>query len=154
MFEPVRALIRSVAVLCTAGLRVVAILLLCSGYAPSPERTSLAAAAPVTFELQVRPRVCITLESDSSCPMLLAVTWSGPVAADVCLKLEDSDSMLQCWQQQRAGEFELELVRSSNAVVQLLDSASNTILDEAEVTIVSRDLRESRRRRRHVWSII
>lgn len=115
---------------------------------------SQAATQDVEYELQVKPRVCITLDSNSACAMQLIVSWSAPVSMDICLKLEDDDAMLGCWKQQREGEFELELSRMNNAVVQLLDPVSNVVLNEAEVTIVSRDLRDSRRRRRHVWSII
>ena len=112
------------------------------------------AAVPSDYELHVRPRICVLLGGETSCAMQLAVSWSAPAVTDVCLKLAHADSVLQCWQQQRVGTLEIELQRGSNTIVQLLDASSNLVLSEAEVTIVSRDLRDSRRRRRHVWSII
>lgn len=115
---------------------------------------SIAANEPDEVELRVRPLVCVTLASDSDCEMALRVSWSTPAASDVCVRLEDGETMLRCWQQRRAGEFEMTLQRRDNAIVQLLDSETSVVLDQAEVTVVSRDLRDSRRRRRHVWSII
>lgn len=114
----------------------------------------VAAAADSLYELQVRPRVCVTLASDSVCAMDLAVTWSATQVVDVCLKLSDADTTLGCWQQQRTGELAVTLERDSNAMLQLLDASLETVLNEAEITVVSRDLKDSRRRRRHAWSIL
>lgn len=86
--------------------------------------------------------------------MQLEVTWSAPEATDVCLKLAHATDLLRCWQSQRTGAYAVQVENSSNTVVQLLDANSSVVLSEAEVTLVSRDLRDSRRRRRHVWSII
>lgn len=111
-------------------------------------------AADSAYALHVRPRVCVTLASDSLCAMELEVTWSAPVLADVCLKIREEDAALQCWQQQRTGEFAVALERDSNAMLQLLDASLETVLNEVEIAVVNRDLRDSRRRRRHVWSIL
>jgi len=86
--------------------------------------------------------------------MDLRLSWTATTASDVCIRIEGGDSMLHCWQQQRGGELEVALQRQDSAVFHLLDTRSLTVLDQAEVTVVSRDLRDSRRRRRHVWSII
>lgn len=135
-------------------LRALAILLLVGIADAAMQPQSAAATAGSSYDLRVRPRVCVVLGDESSCTMLMAVTWSAPVQSDVCLKLAQEAEVLQCWEQQRVGEYEFEFRHGSNAVVQLLDAVSNAVLSEAEVSVVSRDLRDSRRRRRHVWSII
>ncbi|MGB4247585.1 MAG: DUF3019 domain-containing protein [Pseudohongiellaceae bacterium] len=137
----------------TVGMRVrlVFLLLLMAGV---PTDLSQVSAADSLYELQVRPRVCVTLASDSLCAMELEVSWSAPMAADVCLKLREDDTALQCWQQQRTGELTVALERDSNTMLQLLDASLETVLNEVEITVVSRDLKDSRRRRRHAWSIL
>lgn len=134
-------------------MRSCVIFLLLTVALPSGQ-SQVVSAAESLYELQVRPRVCVTLASDSLCAMELEVSWSAPVLADVCLKLRDDDSALQCWQQQRSGEFAVTLERDSNAMLQLLDASLQTVLNEVEITVVSRDLKDSRRRRRHAWSIL
>lgn len=130
-----------------------AFLLLLSVLLPSGH-SQVVSAADSTYALHVRPRVCVTFTSDSLCAMELEVTWSAPVLADVCLKIKEANATLQCWQQQRTGDFTVALARDSNAMLQLLDASLETVLNEVEITVVSRDLRDSRRRRRHVWSIL
>jgi len=130
-----------------------AFLLLLAMVLPSGQ-SQVASAADSGYALQVRPRVCVTLASDSLCAMELEVSWSAPVLADVCLKIREEDAPLQCWQQRRSGGFAVALARDSNAMLQLLDAALETVLNEVEIAVVSRDLRDSRRRRRHAWSIL
>ncbi len=80
----------------TVGVRSCLAFLLLIVALPSGQ-SQVASAANSPYELQVRPRVCVTLASDSLCAMELEVSWSAPMLADVCLKLREDDTALQCW---------------------------------------------------------
>lgn len=132
---------------------LISLLLLLSCVLPGGGRWA-ATAATDDYALHVQPRVCVVVANEATCAMQLTVSWTAPATTDVCVKLAHADNTLRCWQQQRLGNVEFELQRSSNTIVQLLDASSNQVLTETEITIVSRELRDSRRRRRHVWSIL
>lgn len=85
--------------------------------------------------------------------MELEVSWQSPHAMDLCLRLRDGDETLQCWRQAREGHFRMSYASESAITLQLV-SGSLSVLDEVEVKVLSRDPRDSRRRRRHVWSIL
>ena len=111
------------------------------------------AAEPQSYELSASPLVCVTLGGDTPCEMSLDLAWSAAAADDLCLVLLNTDTVLECWKQARQGRYTLEYSSLEDVALQLVDGASQ-VLDEVEIKVVSRDLRESRRRRRHVWSIL
>ena len=53
-----------------------------------------------------------------------------------------------------AGDIDIPWENTGNVVYRLVSMQNNRILADAEVQVISRDLRDSRRRRRHVWSIL
>ena len=132
-------------------LASLALLTLCL---PTDGRRTDAAEPGAGFDLQVKPQVCVTLDADSPCTMQLQVSWSADTASDVCLRLAQTSAMLECWQQASSGSFDMDFARQTDAVFQLLDADSEAVLQEAGVSVVSRDLRDTRRRRRHVWSLL
>lgn len=113
------------------------------------------AASPTDgFAMQVRPRLCVLSPGDTLCVMEFSVTWSAPIATDVCLRIAGELMPLQCWQQRRDGAFEMQVARGESTLVQLRDANSDALLLEEQIPIISRDLRDTRTRRRHAWSIL
>lgn len=117
--------------------------------------TSLhAASPPIGFTMQVRPRLCVLSPGEDVCVMQFSVTWSARAAADVCLTLAGELEPLRCWQERSEGGFEMQIERRESALVQLREANSDTLLLEEQIPIISRDMRDTRSRRRHAWSIL
>ena len=106
-----------------------------------------------SYSLTASPLVCVTLGGDTPCEMSLDLAWTAAAADDLCLVLLNTGTVLECWKQARQGRHTLEYTSLQNVALQLIDEEAQ-VLDEVEIKVVSRDLRESRRRRRHVWSIL
>ncbi len=113
-----------------------------------------AAISPEGFEMFVRPRLCVLRPGEALCTMQFSVTWSAPLASDVCVQLVGDAAPLRCWQAQRSGEFAIPIERGNTTLVQLRESSSDSLLIEEQIPIIKRDLRDTRARRRHAWSIL
>lgn len=117
-------------------------------------RTAAGAAADDNYELLIRPSICVSYDSEDPCVMMLNISWAGGSGEPVCLKTAADDEYITCWSNQATGDTEQPYENSANVVYQLVSMHNNRVLAEAEVQVISRDLRDSRRRRRHVWSIL
>jgi hypothetical protein len=106
------------------------------------------------FKLLVRPSICVSYNSDEPCAMSMQVSWEGEMAADVCLRDASLTPMLHCWQNSNRGSVAIDYANTVDVRYQLVEEASLGVLAEAEVKVINRDLRDSRKRRRHVWSIL
>lgn len=105
------------------------------------------------YVLEVQPSICVSYNSEEPCTMAMQVSWQGPGAPEVCLRELMSDPLLQCWQNSSAGHTELSFSNEADAQYQLQDGAAIPLVI-ADVKVINRDLRNSRKRRRHVWSIL
>lgn len=103
--------------------------------------------------LQAQPRICVVPAGEQSCSMQLQVSWTSASLRDVCLHLNGQSQSLQCWQAQDAGEFSIALEQTDNILIQLLDAQNLGVLSELGIPVIKRDLRDTRRRRRHAWSV-
>lgn len=110
------------------------------------------AAAHESVAMEVTPKICVT-RGEQACSMDLEITWAADSPQDLCLRLVNTGAQLECWQQAREGRFLLRYDSLEDVALQLVNGAL-AVLGETEVKVVSRDLRDSRRRRRHVWSIL
>lgn len=115
---------------------------------------ALGAEADDLYELAIRPSICVSYAGDEACTMLLRISWRGASRQAVCLKTAQDDIVITCWNGELAGETEQPFDNTGNVVYQLVSMQNSRVLAEAEVQVISRDLRDSRRRRRHVWSIL
>lgn len=117
---------------------------------------AFAAEPDATYSLEVRPSICVSYNSDEPCTMALRVSWQGPTSPEVCLQELMRDPLLQCWQNSNSGSLELNFANTSDVQYQLQQGSAVTTgpLAEADVKVINRDLRNSRKRRRHVWSIL
>jgi len=106
------------------------------------------------YTLSVRPSICVSYNSDEPCTMAVQARWQGSDPADVCLREGQGVPLLQCWEDSDNGSVELEYSSSVDGLYQLIEEASLGVLAETEIKVINRDLRSSRKRRRHVWSIL
>jgi hypothetical protein len=106
------------------------------------------------FRLFVRPSICVSYDSEEPCTMSMEVRWEGEAPADVCLRDAEAPPMLHCWQDSARGRVEIDYANTIDVRYQLVEEGSLGVLAEAEVKVINRDLRDSRKRRRHVWSIL
>ncbi len=106
------------------------------------------------YTLSVRPSICVSYNSDEPCEMSMQVSWEGAAAADVCLRDAMLTPMLQCWQDTDRGSATIAYANTVDVRYQLVEEVSLGVLAEADVKVINRDLRDSRKRRRHVWSIL
>ena len=109
---------------------------------------------PPGFRLFVRPSICVSYDSEAPCTMSMEVRWEGEAPADVCLRDAIAPPMLHCWQDSSRGRVEIDYANTVDVRYQLVEENSQGVLAEAEVKVINRDLRDSRKRRRHVWSIL
>lgn len=128
--------------------------LVCLLAAACPLLAPAVAAQDETFELKVRPSICVSYDSASPCVMSMEVSWAGSRMADVCLREEANEVPLRCWDDAFEGWHEVQYADTTDVHYSLVDANSESVLAETEVVVINRDLRDSRKRRRHVWSIL
>jgi len=119
---------------------------------------TLARESMAPYSLQATPSICVAREPEDSCNMQLNIQWQGPMADEVCLHLAQNDEPLQCWQRADEGQLMLAFHSAEDVTLQLLNAADGTVLQQISISVVSRDVRrdvrDTRRRRRHIWSIL
>lgn len=106
------------------------------------------------YSLLVQPSICVSYNSDEPCTMAVEVSWKGAPPGDICLRDALLIPLLQCWEDSASGNVALEYASTVDGLYQLVEEASLGVLAEADVKVINRDLRSSRKRRRHVWSIL
>jgi hypothetical protein len=106
------------------------------------------------YKLSVRPSICVSYDSAVPCTMSMQVSWEGDALADVCLRDALASPMLHCWEDSSRGSVAIDYSNTIDVRYQLVEETSLGVLAEAEVKVINRDLRDSRKRRRHVWSIL
>jgi len=106
------------------------------------------------YKLHVRPSICVSYDSEAPCMMSMQVSWEGEAPADVCLRDAIATPMLHCWQNSNRGSVAIDYANTADVRYQLVEESSLGVLAEAEIKVINRDLRDSRKRRRHVWSIL
>jgi hypothetical protein len=109
---------------------------------------------PAAWRLYVRPSICVSYNRDEPCTMSMQVSWEGESPADVCLRDAIAPPLLHCWEDTRSGSVAIAYANTSDVLYQLVEEATQGVLAEAEIKVINRDLRDSRKRRRHVWSIL
>lgn len=113
-----------------------------------------AEAAADGYVLRVRPSICVSYNSEEPCRMELQVSWQGPARTELCLRELMRDPLLQCWQNAGTGRLDIEFANNADVSYQLEDGLTSGGLAQSSVKVINRDLRTSRKRRRHVWSIL
>jgi hypothetical protein len=105
------------------------------------------------YKLEANPSVCISYDREQPCTMPLHIRWQGPTSEELCLQELLKDPLLQCWHQQQQGAVDLQFSNTTDVGYRLQDQRTATTVADTSVKVINRDLRNSRKRRRHVWSI-
>jgi hypothetical protein len=71
----------------------------------------------------------------------------------VCLRETGEDAALHCWEAARGGSVALSYSNTQDMTYQLV-ALDGRLLATCDIKVINRDLRSSRSRRRHVWSIL
>ncbi|TFH74607.1 DUF3019 domain-containing protein [Gammaproteobacteria bacterium LSUCC0112] len=103
--------------------------------------------------LHAQPRICVVPADKQRCSLQLKVAWTSATPRHVCLQLHGQSATLQCWQAQQSGDFSMMLAQTENILIQLLDAQTLEVLSDIDIPVIKRDLRDTRRRRRHAWSV-
>lgn len=104
--------------------------------------------------MEVQPNICVSHGEEGPCNMAVSISWNARTPGDVCIKLKSMETALRCWRGASSGMVETEFNSGENETILLQSTGDGTVLVEKEITVVSRNLRDTRRRRRHVWSIL
>jgi hypothetical protein len=105
------------------------------------------------YEVRTQPSICVSYDSTQACTMAFTVSWVAPHESAVCLREADEAEPLHCWDPARSGSIELSYSDTQDVTYQLV-ALDGTLLATTEIKVINRDLRSSRSRRRHVWSIL
>jgi hypothetical protein len=120
----------------------------------TPLLAAEADAQDANYQLESRPSVCISYDREQPCAMALHLEWQGPLTNEACLTAQAQEGPLQCWNQQQRGEADIAFASAADINYFLQDVAQQATLASTTVKVINRDLRNSRKRRRHVWSLL
>ena len=115
--------------------------------------SATSAAATDDISLQARPQLCVVPPGEHLCSMQLQLSWTAQRDRNVCISLSHLPEPLQCWQTAQQGDHSVEFTHDANITVRLQDAQTGQVLAELDIPVLKRDLRDTRRRRRHAWSI-
>jgi hypothetical protein len=112
-----------------------------------------AAIAEAGVTLEARPQLCVIAPGEELCIAQMHLQWTAAIERDVCIGFAHQSEFLQCWEGEQRGEHRVDLAHNDNITVRLHDAQSGQVLAELDIPVIKRDLRDTRRRRRHAWSI-
>ncbi|HBN15289.1 MAG: hypothetical protein CMQ46_11620 [Gammaproteobacteria bacterium] len=111
------------------------------------------ATAEAGATLDAQPQLCVIAPGEKLCVAQMHLQWTTARERDVCIGFAHQPDFLQCWVGQQRGDHRVDLAHNDNITVRLHDAKSGQILAELDIPVIKRDLRDTRRRRRHAWSI-
>lgn len=119
---------------------------------------SVAAAALPSHanELSVTPKLCITDSPQKQCKLPLEFNWQTDNHGNYCLIQEATRDALQCWQQNRQGQWQSVYTVSDQELFWLTEDGQSQPLAETAIEVLSTYTEDRRRnrRRKHVWSLM
>lgn len=119
----------------------------------APAATQLSAPEnPLTAELWLSPRSCISVDEAAPCVDRIRVRWQLSAAAPVCFWQQGASEPLFCDEREQ-GERELPLAIQASTRFELLQQTGGALLARAEILVMSKAEPAKRRRYQHPWSI-
>ena len=108
-------------------------------------------ASAEEFLLSSKPSKCISLNEGLVCYQNIQVQWQAPDIGDYCLVQASSNQVLNCWEQQRKGQFKFEFSerQSEDYVLRQKDQAN----DLADMRIDVKWVYKKNRRDRLRWKV-
>ena len=128
--------------------------ILCSVVLLSPSHTGAAAGAirDSDIHLELSPRICTLATNDTQCDTVVHATWRAPQDESLCLVIVGRPEVKRCWEHYSEGSYSIELVFSTDLVVQLKDLDQQQILASEALRVIREALRY-RHKRREPWNI-
>ncbi|MDR0779290.1 MAG: DUF3019 domain-containing protein [Pseudomonadales bacterium] len=111
------------------------------------------AADVAGYTMNARPSICVSYHSEQPCTMATTVNWTAPQDSAVCLRNANDSETLHCWEAARGGSVALSYADTQDVTYQLV-ALDGTLLATCTIKVINRDVRTSRSRRRHVWSLL
>ncbi|WP_352176074.1 DUF3019 domain-containing protein [Biformimicrobium ophioploci] len=111
-----------------------------------------AGASPVfSAELQILPKVCAVTQDTGSCNVTVKIKFSGPDAAEYCLKIEGR-GLIRCFQ--NTGQFSetVNVNTKDSLVFHVEDTRQRKFV--AKNTLVVRHFKPKRLVRRYGWDLL
>ncbi|WP_317931334.1 DUF3019 domain-containing protein [Halioxenophilus sp. WMMB6] len=104
----------------------------------------------------MNPQLCITDSADKSCAMVLKFEWQSATTGDYCLVEKESQIALQCWRENRAGQWQEQTTVHDQQIFWMTESGDKVPLAQAAIEVLSTYTEDRRRnrRRKHVWSLL
>lgn len=101
--------------------------------------------------LSSKPSKCISLNEGLVCYQNIQVQWQAPDIGDYCLVQTSSNQVLNCWEQQRKGQFKFEFSerQSEDYVLRQKDQGN----DLADMRIDVKWVYKKNRRDRLRWKV-
>ena len=103
-----------------------------------------------TVNLSVSPKVCVVSEQQEFCDLDLQFNWQLHASSDVCLYQQDEQ--LQCWQQQRSGQYNYKARVQVETIYSLINPHTGVLIAKTQVEVQSAHAKKNRRRLRSPWS--
>ena len=128
---------------------------LCSVILLSPWPAGAGAAAirdSRNIHLELSPRICTLATIDTQCDTVVRATWHAPQDESLCLVIVGRPDIKRCWEHYSEGSYSIELVFSSDLIVQLKDLDQQQILASEALRVIREALRY-RHKRREPWNI-
>lgn len=110
--------------------------------------------ADAFWKLFAKPRICVLPSDRRQCIMDTDITWSGSVAADICLLSSQETEAMQCWYKSQDGHLFQTIASETPITLWLSPFGEDQVLTQTQIRIVHIPPRRIRRRRRHIWSLL
>jgi hypothetical protein len=104
------------------------------------------------IHLELTPRICSLAANDTQCDTVVHATWRAPQDESLCLVIVGRPDIKRCWEHYSEGSYSIELVFSTDLVVQLKDLDQQQILASEALRVIREALRY-RHKRREPWNI-
>ncbi len=104
------------------------------------------------IHLELSPRICTLATNDTQCDTVVHATWRAPQDESLCLVIVGRPEVKRCWEHYSEGSYSIELVFTSDLVVQLKDLDQQQILASEALRVIREALRY-RHKRREPWNI-
>lgn len=98
--------------------------------------------------LVIAPQYCVVAEKGQACETAMHIRWQLPQAMPVCLR--ENERTLQCWQDQRQGQWQYKAKVQLPAIYSLTHAQTGELVVDTQLELQT--MQSSRRRLRSVWS--
>lgn len=133
-------------ILCRLGTPVMLLAIVIWADAVSAEQSG--------WRMEIKPKVCVIPESRSQCEVDAEISWVGKQTANICLLSSEQDAVLQCWNNAIYGSSVESIISSRQVIFHLVPEGKDDVLAECVMWVVTVPEKRTRRRRRHIWSLL